>query len=116
MDPEELERLMAEEEAAELEGGAPAMAPPPPGPAPGMGMGGPDMDPGQLAAEIGMALAAEKEQAHAMIEQASQQQLQEIMAIIAANSQGPQTADGPATVPQARPMQDARRPMPGMVM
>lgn len=115
MDPEELRRLMAEEALGQ--GGAPAMAPPPPGLPPEMGMGGPDMDPGQLAADIGQTLAAEKEQAIALIEQASEQQLQEIMAIIAANMQGPQTADGPATVPQARPMQpDVRRPMPGMVM
>jgi hypothetical protein len=71
---------------------------------PDQGMGGPMSDPSMMgppdpmsqAIMLGQGLAAEKEQAHQMIEQASQQQLQQILAMIAqaATGAGVPGADG----------------------
>lgn len=86
-----------EEEAMGM--GAP-MGPPPVGP--GMPGGDPMMDepepaPEEIAQMLGSQLEAERQQAHAMIDQAADQRLQEVVGMIAQAAQGAQVM-GPGQI------------------
>ena len=83
----------------ELGMGAP-MGPPPP--SPGMAGGDPMMDepepaPEEIAQMLGAQIAMQREEAHAMIDQASEAQLQSVMAMIAQAAQGAQVM-GPGQI------------------
>lgn len=77
----------------------PEMGPPPadPGMGPGPMMDEPEPAPEEIAMMIGSQIAAGAEQAHMMVEQAKQQQLEQVMGMIAQAAEGAQVM-GPGQI------------------